>query len=756
MAARKTGDFAFVPRREGISKSMHILRVAWIAFCLPAAALAQEATSSLALPRGEALARMTELPPLVVDAPTIDETFVVGRGYKARVSAEGLEFAALPGPALPLEPLRLQLESVWVGKLELPLATRKIADDGHACVLEHGALREQLELRPDGIEQSFHFAELPARGELTVRLAVDTRLKVAAADDGLCFGDGLHALHYGGALVLDAVGNRIACPSRWIEGCVQITVPPQFVAAAVLPLVIDPLLWAPKTWALGTGTGENLSVDSPDFAYSLATQSWLLVWRVQNASDDHDVYARRFDPSWLHLGPAQAVDVSTFDWATPKVAWVLGAGQWHIIGYQRNTREFGPLGFPSAVGKGVYLRRWNSAGAVGAKLAVGSLASLHPESSTIAIGGDPVTAAGGVSLVAWWSTEFSLRVRYRLVGADGSMTALRELPPGPSYLNVFISKSNGGGRWLVAWSQIGEFRCAFIDRLGNLVPTASGSTLLLASVPWSAAAGAAELSVGSPDLSGVHTVCYPDVGTGSMRLRRVSSTGSMTSPVSLDALAPGWGLRPTVVETDGTRILALTRDGSFLRAALLAYSSGTAAWRSDDDFLVPAHFPANAVVVSSRFVGGPLLLTAPFTIGCSAANATWSVVRVVDYSAPLTGSLASGGGYERIASACSEELEIEPAEVPPTPGTTLHFTLSSGHAGSGFFVGAPADIPLTGICACVLGVDGALILGNRLDVPIPADPDLVGVTIAVQGFTLEGGPCLGQVAWSDSIRASIL
>lgn len=684
------------------------------------------------------------LPPLVVDAASPAETWAVGRGYKARITAAGLLFHALPGPELPLLPVGLSLQQVQLGGTSLPLATTKLPDGGNLCVLDHGSLREHLELRPEGVEQSFHFTSLPTRGELVLRLAVDTALAAVPQDGGVRFGEGPQAVHYGSATVLDAAGRRLSLPSEWRDGGLQITVPASFVGAAELPLVVDPLLSTPATWVLGTGTGSNLNVAGPDLAFSPVTNSWLLVWQVQVASNDHDVYARRFDVDWNPLGSAQGVELTTADWSVPKVAHLRIGDEWRIAAYAMA---------PAGTTFNVHMRRWSATGAVGIAFVVGIGIGTAVPTFGPAIGGDPYAGVGPSRVcVAWPSTN---NVRYTTVDETGTVGGLQVLTGADTVADLAISKGNSASRWLLVWGEwrsvaaqpAVRYRGALVAFNGGLVgvPLISfGDHAAYSPTP------AAMIATSSPDVLGDYTVVYEEPFLSTMRVRKVRFGGSVTAETSIDSVLAGWGWTRTSVETDGVRTLATKAQGNDVRGVLLACDASVGTWRDDDQFTIAGTSPIQRTAPSSRFVFETGDTVTPFTLAYSLESALVSAVRIVQYA-----GYAPGMGYSTYASACGVPLSLNHNGVVPALGNTVTFNLGTSYPIAGYLFGTPAALPLTGICSCTLGVDGTLLVGYPLVLPIPLDVNLVGLTFSTQGFSFQAGPCFGSASLSLTIDMTI-
>ncbi|MBK8979282.1 MAG: hypothetical protein IPM29_25575 [Planctomycetes bacterium] len=120
-----------------------------------------------------------------------------------------------------------------------------------------GALLERWDVRADGVEQSFVVDRLPSRtADLVVSGRVDSTLRCEdrppqAAPLRFVDPAGRAELHYGTALAFDAAGRTCAVPTAFAAGIIELRVPAAFVAAATLPLTIDPLV---DVWVIGSGS----------------------------------------------------------------------------------------------------------------------------------------------------------------------------------------------------------------------------------------------------------------------------------------------------------------------------------------------------------------------------------------------------------------------------------------------------------------------------------------------------------------------
>jgi hypothetical protein len=692
-------------------------------------------------------------PGLLIDAPLPDTTWVLADRYKACVTAEGLLFHALPGVELPLVPVRLALDQVTVGGEELPLAeARKRPDEGQVCVLDHGALREHFDLRREGVEQSFHFDRLPARGELVLTIRAETKLEARAERGGVQFGDGPQGVRYGAAVAFDRAGRRCELPSTWCHGALQITVPADFVAEAQLPLVVDPLVSPSRLVATGAGTTlfpVPTQVGSPDVSFDPVAGRWLVVWMWFRSSSDRDVFARTYDSSWVATGPVIPVDITTTSWSTPSVAYRGRNAEWLVVAETPGTSW------------GIVARRVPTSGVALPAFSIVSGWAPPFGVSRPCVGGDPYAGADpAVSIVAF---EHRGILRYCTIDETGVVGPLIPLVPGVFHQSLSLSRSNRTDNWALVWAERGPatggvstevvHRLAMIDFTGALVPLAGGAFVEVGrAITSSSALPAFETSVTSPDLRSSFTVVYRDVGMfGQTVVRRVASTGSLTAPTLLSALAPGWGSPTTYLETDGVRTLAVKMEGNGVRGVLLATDPATGVFTSHDDFVTTGTVATRAMAVTSAYAASVAATITPFTIATGHLSSTQSRVQLVGYRGH-----SPAPGFTTVFTACGLPLTIQHGSVLPALGNTVTVNLLTSHPQVGFLFGRPTWVPLTGMCPCGLGVDGVILPGPVATFSVPLDVQLVGQHFAIQGFTMEGGLCFSGVSYSNTIDMRIL
>ncbi|MFI5302347.1 MAG: hypothetical protein ACHREM_30000, partial [Polyangiales bacterium] len=122
-----------------------------------------------------------------------------------------------------------------------------LLDDGRA-VRGDASLREELDLRVSGLEQSWRFGSKPAGdGDVIVRVPMRGARLVSSdgADIIVDAGDGRSRVRYSHATWVDAAGARTEIAATWKDGAVLLCVPREIVEDATYPVVLDPTISAP-------------------------------------------------------------------------------------------------------------------------------------------------------------------------------------------------------------------------------------------------------------------------------------------------------------------------------------------------------------------------------------------------------------------------------------------------------------------------------------------------------------------------------
>lgn len=206
-----------------------------------------------------------------------------GAGYRAHFAASHVEFLTCSAVAEP--PLQVTLSPTAVGRgaARQPLLDAEPQEQGLAVRYHRGAVVEVYDVRPQGMEQSFVFHELPAgEGDLVVDLRLDTVLPLLAeAPDRLEFGGDHGGVTIAGVVGIDAAGDRVPGRLSFADGVLSLRLPAAFVQTAALPLVLDPLL-APVT-----RTSLGLGVRGWDAAHDLSTGTTLFAWFESVSSNNY-------------------------------------------------------------------------------------------------------------------------------------------------------------------------------------------------------------------------------------------------------------------------------------------------------------------------------------------------------------------------------------------------------------------------------------------------------------------------------------
>ncbi len=174
---------------------------------------------------------------MLYDAPGDGSLWGKGSTYKMEFAAGATRFFPVLGRRAPHNfPLGLRLVDVSDAGVAVPLWSWAAPQrDGDTVTFEHGGAREVWRLGLEEAEQDFVFAAGAVRGELRLRLAVDTPLQAPVRHEGggLFFAAAdLGGVHYGDALVYDGEGQRLALPVSHRDGHLEITVPATFTAQA--------------------------------------------------------------------------------------------------------------------------------------------------------------------------------------------------------------------------------------------------------------------------------------------------------------------------------------------------------------------------------------------------------------------------------------------------------------------------------------------------------------------------------------------
>jgi hypothetical protein len=370
-----------------------------------------------------------------------------GESYKARFDSEGASVIPAFGSRAPRNfDLRFELEQVLVGGEPFELApqadVRRSAD---VVTLDRGALDETYHLEVRQLEQRFTFESLAQRGELELRLALDSEL-VGALDPagGLRFSNEWGSVHYGAAIAFDAAGRRVDVETTLEDGALTLRVPERFVAQAQLPLTIDPLI---TVFALDNSTSECFDADS---AYNLAGDALLHVYSVLFSANDFDVAGFATNRNGVVLfGSFFWTDFTSQHWREPRVAHNAVSDRFLVIGL------VGPTGAQTVWGhvRSVFQNFLSTP----AELSGPEVGDKYVAD----VGGDPYLFPPSYFCIVYQRTiglgDFDINAR--LIDTNGvpagAGTIFVDGSVGTFDINPSISKTNGGGNWNVVWERRG-------------------------------------------------------------------------------------------------------------------------------------------------------------------------------------------------------------------------------------------------------------------------------------------------------------
>lgn len=411
--------------------------------------------------------RMTA--PLVTE-PGDGNVWVRGRDYRASFGAEGFTFLPVFGKASPQEwPVAFRVRGASVAGEALPLGVGAVQQGEGRVTLTHPSLREVYHLDLDGVEQTFVFDTLPVGGDLVVDVAVASELAV------FDHGDGLHFVHptfghvtYGDAFVLDAAGAKVAIPRIWTGTGIELRVPAEFLANAVLPVTIDPRVTA---FSSGFGAQDD---DAPDTCYDGRQNQYWVVWEEYTSATNSDCYLTSFDGGGVQ-GTSFAVDITADSWTRPRVAYHYGANRLLVVASE------------DAGGNGTIQGQLVNASTnalIGGQFAISTCCfrKLHPD-----VGGNNWDSVVNSHFCVVWAFENSTSdrdVQYRIVDWDGTfVTGVTEVEgTTDDTIHTTISETHGDGDllgdyWTIAWtnSPTGTFGSIHARRVVWSGNTASGA-----------------------------------------------------------------------------------------------------------------------------------------------------------------------------------------------------------------------------------------------------------------------------------------
>jgi hypothetical protein len=193
-----------------------------------------------------------------------------------------------------------------------------------------GAVLERYDVRPEGIEQSFVFDQLPpGQGDLVVQLALHTELRLVATDAaGLRFESAdVGGVSIGAVTGIDGKGLRasgtITCDGRTL----QLRLPAAFVDGATLPLVLDP-----QIGTVVAVTNSTVDYQEPELTAPFAAGgTYLCVFEREISASDHDIRGIRLNANGTTAGGLFAITTGTGNDRNPCAAGITLRNSWVVV-----------------------------------------------------------------------------------------------------------------------------------------------------------------------------------------------------------------------------------------------------------------------------------------------------------------------------------------------------------------------------------------------------------------------------------------
>lgn len=681
-------------------------------------------------------------------------TWAGGATYKASFGADGFTYVPFLGSKAPRNfPVQFTIAAVKAGGADVAFA-REVAPvrTGDRIVFDRGAVREIYEVRARGIEQTFEVAgALP--GDVVVELAVASELTEDAASAGLQFVNALGGVDYGTAYVVDGTDKR-EIASSFANGHVSLRVPAA-MRAATGAVVIDPVISTQNT-----SSTSSYDFDNPDVAFDASYLRYLVVWQRNYSATDVDVWCEMRDVNGAYVAnSAQYVDNSGDHWSVPRVANLNAYNRFLVVAEKYVAAN--PVG-----------QRWTVWGrtveavspfTVGSAFEVSGAQSGDKRNPDV--GGDP-----NLALPTYWTVAYTRElsatdhdIHARQVQDNATMrpgTILVENSSNTIYRDVQISQSNGDlsstdQRWLLVYSyKYGatdwDVYGASLSWDGIIKQVSTGIETASINHVAPQVSSATSQVTGSP-LFGVAFDVFNV--QGSMRVKIVD--GGLLTVVATTNVSQLLGLSGQYtyfphIESDGTRFALTYALGQPAYATTLAVIGSSLVVQESPQLIGSGIDAFDLNIVSRASAGGS---NTGYGIVMTDENATPHKVVFATYEGH-----APNGGFTIRPTGCNN-LGIS-ASGSAMLGRTVSATLTGvGSDLKGMLIGVPGPaIPLCSNCMLGINLGGAYInLANlsSLNLPIPSQTHLVGLTITIQGYAAGSGPCMALLRLSNSLDVKI-
>ncbi|MBL8725086.1 MAG: hypothetical protein JNK49_13630 [Planctomycetes bacterium] len=687
--------------------------------------------------------------------------WVRGSSYKACFDRRGFQYVPFLGSHAPRNfPLRVELRTASVGGERLELQSSGCKRQGEQIRIDRGALVELVDLAPRQIEQSFAFAELPNRGAVAVEIALSGEFAAVAAERGLQFHNDHGGVAYEKAIARDAAGHELPLRIDWRDGLARIEIPAAFVAAASLPLVLDPVL---STLTLSGGVPPAEAQRNPDVARLTVPGITAVSWTRTFSANDEDVFVQILDSAQNFLA-AGYVDFTSENWVTARIASNANTSRFLVAAQVDAVTG-------SFVGSYISSRIIDTTGATLPKVVVegGNVVGLPGSNFRPDVGGD-----AAVDPAAFYTIVFEHEtapgnhdIYYKQIDQAGALRTLNPLPLDTSPTmqgNPAIAESNGPvqiGLALVAWQsqrQQAPFDDDVVARWITWNGAPNGPQFLVAGSMRNERRPAVSsyANVIGGQCAGV--AWEDDYLTDNDIAVRLFDFGgnpfstqlNLSAQVSLGAFLTRNQIFPSI-ETDGNRFAVGYSEFSGSDydtfAATATWLPGTLAWRLDDD---RALLGTNAGTDDywTRIV-------ADWNFFAPVPNSEYTIVGAAIGSNAIEvrryGGWLPGNFFTTFVSQCGN-LNIA-ASGAPTTGGFLNFSLVGAGPISGYLFGFPGFVNPTPCPSCIVGVSNAVgVPGPNFTFVVPANPVFVNsFTLSIQGWAFGGNACLGAIDLSNTL-----
>ncbi|MBK8974995.1 MAG: hypothetical protein IPM29_03645 [Planctomycetes bacterium] len=713
---------------------------------------------------------------LYYDSPKPGTEMVAAARYKAEFAAGEARFVPFLGSSASRNwPLGMRLTEVTITGEPLPLrAAPDPARQDSLVTFDHGGVAVRYEARPEGLEQSFVFDDLPRRGELEIRLDVDSDLQATTEGSTLRFAGADGGVDYGSATAIDARGRRIDLARALVDGRIQITVPADFVATAALPLVVDPLVSTATLYS----SSSSRSVIEPDATYDYTNNRYTICFELVFSATDSDVYSYEIDYTGNTISGSFAVIDTTYNesWRRPRIANNLIARR-NLVVAQVSGGNVSPFWIGG---------RTRDAGntTTGSPFIVSSTATgnigdkINPD-----VGGDPHSMNPTYFTVVWErvysSTDHDIHARqFSAAQVPSPQGAAEILIDNSGTFEGSPAIGNGAGaptpnaltqKWMIVYRRGStEIRGRLMRWDGALVPG-----FLIHS--QAGILGDPEVSTVTRPNNGEYlylvawtktTIGLLDTSQVFVKLCSQNST-TLTPAYDLDALESGqplgWNRFSPRVASDGCRfVVAYTDDyqnsGDLdVRMTTLhaGYNQTARVWGLDVS--EARAWPASRTTVERT--GG---ICSQFdSLHPDAPDGpryfmTWNDERG-GFSPQILGALydgrSPGSQFTLLPTGCG------PLSITYGGSTNIGTIMRIATTAQYLLVGFPqTPVPLCptypGV-TCRFGVGGTPgLLPNSFTVTVPCDHQLIDLSLAFQGGSFLTGPCWGTVSVTDTVIAT--